>query len=106
MIELVSETRCILSNKCVQVCPVNVSHPSKGHAARYRPQGQPHRPASCASYIARPTRSASRHRPKASAVVGEPAVIANGLLGNYRERAWAAPAKITGKQSFRPFERH
>lgn len=30
MIEVVSETRCILCNKCVQVCPMNVFAAVKG----------------------------------------------------------------------------
>jgi ferredoxin len=42
----------------------------------------------------------------AAAAVSEPAVIAAGLLGSYREAAWAAPAKKAGDQSFRLFEPH
>lgn len=105
MIELVSESRCILCNKCIQVCPMNVFSGVKGAPPVIARKDDCQTCFMCELYC---PADALYVAPQAevTAVVGEPAVTACGLLGSYREAAWAAPEKNTGDQSFRLFEPH
>ena len=105
MIELVSSERCIVCNKCVQACPMNVFSAVKGAPPVIARKDDCQTCFMCELYC--PV-DALYVAPQAgaAAAVSEPAVIANGLLGSYREAAWAAPAKNAGDQSFRLFEPH
>jgi len=62
MIELVSETRCILCNKCMQVCPMNVFTAGRNAPPLISRQDATARRALCVSSIVRLTRSMSRRR--------------------------------------------
>jgi NAD-dependent dihydropyrimidine dehydrogenase PreA subunit len=100
MIELVSETRCIECNKCVQVCPMNVFSAVKGAPPIIARQEDCQTCYMCELYcpvdalyvapdVAHPT------------PVNEEMVVAQGLLGSFREAAWVVPAADRGDQSFR-----
>jgi NAD-dependent dihydropyrimidine dehydrogenase PreA subunit len=88
MIELVSESRCITCNKCVQVCPMNVFDAVKDAPPVIARQEDCQTCFMCelycptdALYVAPDTDRVSR--------VSEQRVIADGLLGSYRQNGWA-----------------
>jgi NAD-dependent dihydropyrimidine dehydrogenase PreA subunit len=105
MIELISESRCILCNKCVQVCPMNVFLAVKGAPPIIARQDDCQTCYMCELYcpvdalyvapdVALPT------------PVSEEVVTAKGLLGSYREAAWVVPSGERGDQSFRLRDPH
>jgi NAD-dependent dihydropyrimidine dehydrogenase PreA subunit len=88
MIELVSASRCITCNKCVQVCPMNVFEAVKDAPPIIARQADCQTCFMCelycpadALYVAPDTDRVSQ--------VSEQRVIANGLLGSYRHNGWA-----------------
>jgi NAD-dependent dihydropyrimidine dehydrogenase PreA subunit len=105
MIELVSEERCILCNKCVQVCPMNVFSAIKGTPPVIARKDDCQTCFMCELYCPVDALYVAPQA-EAAAAVSERAVIANGLLGSYRAAAWSAPAKNTGDQTFRLYEPH
>ncbi len=104
MIELVSETRCILCNKCVQVCPMNVFSAVKGAPPVIERKDDCQTCFMCELYC--PADALYVAPQTDAAAVSEPAVVARGLLGSYREAAWSAPAKKARDPSFRLYEPH
>lgn len=100
MIELVSESRCILCNKCVQVCPMNVFSAVKGAPPIIARKEDCQTCYMCELYC--PV-DALYVAPDAELVtpVEEQVVHAKGLLGSYREVGWAVPSGAAGDQSFR-----
>ena len=105
MIELISESRCILCNKCVQVCPMNVFSAIKGAPPVIARKDDCQTCYMCELYCPVDALYVAPEA-AASAPVSEQAVTANGLLGSYREAAWIVPAKNVGDQSFRLTEPH
>jgi NAD-dependent dihydropyrimidine dehydrogenase PreA subunit len=107
MIELVSESRCILCNTCVQVCPMNVFSAVKGAPPVVARKDDCQTCFMCELYC---PADALYVAPQAEnqAAVSEAAVVANGLLGSYREVAWmpAAQQEKAGDQTFRLYEPH
>jgi NAD-dependent dihydropyrimidine dehydrogenase PreA subunit len=88
MIELVSASRCITCNKCVQVCPMNVFEAVKDAPPIIARQEDCQTCFMCelycpvdALYVAPDTDRVSR--------VSEQRVTADGLLGSYRQNGWA-----------------
>jgi NAD-dependent dihydropyrimidine dehydrogenase PreA subunit len=88
MIEIVSATRCILCNKCVQVCPMNVFSAVKNAPPIIARQEDCQTCFMCELYC--PT-DALYVAPDVERVtnVSELAVEASGLLGSYRDAGWA-----------------
>jgi NAD-dependent dihydropyrimidine dehydrogenase PreA subunit len=88
MIELVSASRCISCNKCVQVCPMNVFEAVKNAPPIIARQEDCQTCFMCELYC--PTDAlyvapdAQRTTP-----VSEQRVLAEGLLGSYRHNGWA-----------------
>ena len=105
MIELVSESRCILCNKCVQVCPMNVFSTVKGAAPVIARKADCQTCFMCELYC--PV-DALYVAPDAevSVAVSENELATRGLLGSYREAAWVVPSGQSGDQSFRLTEPH
>jgi NAD-dependent dihydropyrimidine dehydrogenase PreA subunit len=103
MIELVSKERCIVCNKCVQVCPMNVFSAVKGAPPVVARKEDCQTCFMCELYC---PADALYVAPQAevAAAVSEPALVAGGLLGSYRETAWSAPEKNAGDQTFRLYE--
>ncbi len=91
MIEIVSETRCILCNKCVQVCPMNVFAAVKNAPPVIARQADCQTCFICELYC--PT-DALYVAPDAERVthVDVHAVEAAGLLGSFRDVGWAVAA--------------
>jgi NAD-dependent dihydropyrimidine dehydrogenase PreA subunit len=91
MIELVSESRCITCNKCVQVCPMNVFDAVKDRPPVIARQADCQTCYMCELYC--PT-DALYVAPDAArtACVDEQVVEASGLLGSYRQVGWVVPA--------------
>jgi NAD-dependent dihydropyrimidine dehydrogenase PreA subunit len=103
MIELVSETRCISCNKCVQVCPMNVFSAVKNAPPIIARKDDCQTCYMCELYC--PV-DALYVAPDAafSVAVSETAVESTGLLGSYRDVGWAATQANTDHpvdQSFR-----
>lgn len=103
MIELVSETRCILCNKCVRVCPMNVFAAVKNAPPVIARKDDCQTCYMCELYC--PV-DALYVAPDAAgpASVSEDAVASTGLLGSYRGVGWAATQAQTQHpidQSFR-----
>jgi NAD-dependent dihydropyrimidine dehydrogenase PreA subunit len=102
MIELVSETRCITCNKCVQVCPMNVFDVVADAPPVIARQQDCQTCFMCELYC--PT-DALYVAPEVghATPVDEQAVTTNGLLGSYRQVGWIVPAGATRPtdQSFR-----
>ncbi|HUD88125.1 MAG TPA: ferredoxin family protein [Xanthobacteraceae bacterium] len=102
MIELVSETRCILCNKCVQVCPMNVFAAVKDAPPIIARQEDCQTCFMCELYC--PV-DALYVAPDAACAtpVSEQIVEAGGLLGSYRNVGWAVATGADGStdQSFR-----
>lgn len=88
MIEVVSETRCILCNKCVQVCPMNVFTAVKNAPPIIARQQDCQTCFMCELYC--PT-DALYVAPDAAhdTRVSEQDIVAAGLLGSYRQTGWA-----------------
>jgi NAD-dependent dihydropyrimidine dehydrogenase PreA subunit len=88
MIEVVSETRCILCNKCVQVCPMNVFAAVKDAPPIIARQEDCQTCFMCELYC---PADALYVAPDADQIthVDEHAVQANGLLGSFRGVGWA-----------------
>jgi Fe-S-cluster-containing hydrogenase component 2 len=80
MIELVSETRCILSNKCVQVCPVDVFSSVK----------RARRPLSPARTTAQACFLCELYRPADALCVAPPAKSISRRRRAGRHRQWPA----------------
>jgi NAD-dependent dihydropyrimidine dehydrogenase PreA subunit len=99
MIELVSQTRCIECNKCVQVCPMNVFSAVKGAPPVIARKDDCQTCYMCELYC--PV-DALYVAPDAalSTPVSEEVLAANGLLGSYREVAWTMSTDGRGNQSF------
>lgn len=102
MIEVVSETRCILCNKCVQVCPMNVFDAVKKAAPVIARQSDCQTCFMCelycpvdALYVA-PQTDVTIH-------IGERTVEANGFFGSFRGVGWAVAegSNLPTDQSFR-----
>jgi NAD-dependent dihydropyrimidine dehydrogenase PreA subunit len=103
MIELVSETRCILCNKCVQVCPMNVFSAVANAPPIIARQDDCQTCYMCELYC--PV-DALYVAPDAECTVpvSEAAVESSGLLGSYRGVGWAATQAATNHpvdQSFK-----
>jgi NAD-dependent dihydropyrimidine dehydrogenase PreA subunit len=102
MIELVSETRCILCNKCVQVCPMNVFAAVKDAPPVIARQEDCQTCFMCELYC---PADALYVAPDVQRVAhtSEHAVQANGLLGSFRSVGWAIANGANGStdQSFR-----
>jgi len=88
MIELISETRCIACNKCVQICPMNVFAAVKNAPPLIARQQDCQTCFMCelycpvdAMYVAPDTERITK--------VSEQRLIADGLLGGYRQNGWA-----------------
>lgn len=88
MIEFVSQSRCITCNKCVQVCPMNVFSAVKNAPPVIARQEDCQTCFICelycpvdALYVAPDTDSVLQ--------VSEQRVVADGLLGSYRQNGWA-----------------
>jgi NAD-dependent dihydropyrimidine dehydrogenase PreA subunit len=99
MIELVSEERCIRCNKCVQVCPMNVFAAVKNAPPIIARKEDCQTCYMCELYC--PV-DALYVAPDAelSTLVDEQVVAAKGLLGSYRNVAWASADqsfRLTGK---------
>jgi NAD-dependent dihydropyrimidine dehydrogenase PreA subunit len=107
MIELVSEERCILCNKCVQVCPMNVFSAVKGAPPAIARKDDCQTCFMCELYCPVDALFVAPQA-DAPAAVSEAALIASGLLGSYREAAWMPPARKeeAGDQTFRLYEPH
>lgn len=88
MIEIVSETRCIQCNKCVQVCPMNVFTAVKDAPPIIARQKDCQTCFMCELYC--PV-DALYVAPEAAGVmhVSERGIAAAGLLGSYRQSGWA-----------------
>jgi NAD-dependent dihydropyrimidine dehydrogenase PreA subunit len=103
MIELVSESRCILCNKCVQVCPMNVFSAVKNAPPVIARKDDCQTCYMCELYC--PVDALYVAPDVAlSVAVSETAVEATGLLGSYRGVGWAATQANTENpidQSFR-----
>jgi NAD-dependent dihydropyrimidine dehydrogenase PreA subunit len=102
MIEVVSETRCILCNKCVQVCPMNVFTAVKNAPPVIARQDDCQTCFMCELYCpvdALYVTPETEHVPHISAQ----AVEASGLLGSFRGVGWATAegAARPTDQSFR-----
>jgi NAD-dependent dihydropyrimidine dehydrogenase PreA subunit len=102
MIEVVSETRCILCNKCVQVCPMNVFAAVKDAPPAIARQEDCQTCFMCELYC--PV-DALYVAPDVAQVthVNEHAVQERGLLGSFRGVGWAVAdgADSPMDQSFR-----
>jgi NAD-dependent dihydropyrimidine dehydrogenase PreA subunit len=103
MIELVSKERCILCNKCVQVCPMNVFSAVKGAPPVIARKEDCQTCFMCELYCPVDALYVAPQADVAAAISG-PAVIASGLLGSYREAGWASPHRDAGDQTFRLYE--
>jgi NAD-dependent dihydropyrimidine dehydrogenase PreA subunit len=103
MIELVSHTRCILCNKCVQVCPMNVFSAVKGAPPVIARKDDCQTCFMCELYCPVDALYVAPQADAATAV-SELGVIASGQLGSYRVVAWSAAARSAGDQSFRLYE--
>ena len=88
MIELISDTRCIACNKCVQICPMNVFTAVEGAPPVIARQEDCQTCFMCELYC--PV-DAIYVAPDAERVtqVSEQRVVADGLLGSYRHNGWA-----------------
>jgi NAD-dependent dihydropyrimidine dehydrogenase PreA subunit len=102
MIELVSSSRCIVCNKCVQVCPMNVFSAVKGAPPVIARKEDCQTCFMCELYCPADALYVAPQA-EAPAPVSEGAVIASGLIGSYREAAWTAPEK-NADQTFRLYE--
>jgi NAD-dependent dihydropyrimidine dehydrogenase PreA subunit len=102
MIELVSETRCITCNKCVQVCPMNVFDAVKDGPPVIARQEDCQTCYMCELYCPTDALYVAPDAERATTVT-EPAVEADGLLGSYRRIGWVVPAGSSRPtdQSFR-----
>jgi NAD-dependent dihydropyrimidine dehydrogenase PreA subunit len=102
MIELISESRCIGCNKCVQACPMNVFDAVKGGIPVIARQEDCQTCYMCELYC--PT-DALYVAPEAAALTspGESDIEAKGLFGSFRRQGWAVPAGAihSADQSFR-----
>jgi NAD-dependent dihydropyrimidine dehydrogenase PreA subunit len=102
MIEVVSETRCILCNKCVQVCPMNVFEAVKDAPPIIARQEDCQTCFMCELYC---PADALYVAPDVEQIthVNEHAVQASGLLGSFRGVGWAIAdgASIPMDQSFK-----
>lgn len=102
MIELVSASRCITCNKCVQICPMNVFEAVPDAPPIIARQADCQTCYMCELYC--PT-DALYVAPDAERVtmVDEPALDAGGLLGSYRRAGWVVPdgSGRSTDQSFR-----
>jgi NAD-dependent dihydropyrimidine dehydrogenase PreA subunit len=105
MIELVSQTRCILCNKCVQVCPMNVFSAANGAPPSIARKDDCQTCFMCELYCPVDALYVAPQA-EATAIVSEPAVVASGLLGSSRAVAWSTPAKNTRDETFRLYEPH
>jgi len=88
MIEVVSETQCIMCNKCVQVCPMNVFTAVRNAPPLISRQDDCQTCFMCELYC--PV-DALYVAPEAAHVTGvsEHEIAAAGLLGSYRQNGWA-----------------
>jgi NAD-dependent dihydropyrimidine dehydrogenase PreA subunit len=88
MIELVSESRCITCNKCVQVCPMNVFDAVKDAPPIIARQADCQTCFMCELYC--PTDALYVAPDSGQAVtVSEQRIVADGFLGSYRHNGWA-----------------
>jgi NAD-dependent dihydropyrimidine dehydrogenase PreA subunit len=102
MIELVSESRCITCNKCVQVCPMNVFEAVKDAPPIIARQADCQTCYMCELYCPTDALYVAPDAERAT-VVNEPDLAAGGLLGSYRRAGWVVQAGSVGPtdQSFR-----
>jgi NAD-dependent dihydropyrimidine dehydrogenase PreA subunit len=103
MIELVSEARCILCNKCVQVCPMNVFSAVKNAPPMIARKDDCQTCYMCELYCPVDALYVAPDAER-SVFVSEAAVETGGLFGSYRGVGWAATQAGTNNpvdQSFR-----
>jgi NAD-dependent dihydropyrimidine dehydrogenase PreA subunit len=89
MIELISTTRCISCDRCVEVCPMNVFDSVPGEAPVIARQSDCQTCFLCEAYCPADAMfvAAEAHN---SVEVNEAELIASGLLGSYRRNlGWA-----------------
>jgi NAD-dependent dihydropyrimidine dehydrogenase PreA subunit len=102
MIELVSETRCILCNKCVQICPMNVFDAVKKAPPIIARQSDCQTCFMCELYC--PV-DALYVAPEAAetARVSERSIEGKGFFGSFRGVGWAVAegSDLPTDQSFR-----
>ena len=88
MIELVSEARCITYNKCVQVCPMKVFDAVKDAPPIIARQEDCQTCFMCELYCPADALYVAPDSARA-APVSEQRLVADGLLGSYRQNGWA-----------------
>jgi NAD-dependent dihydropyrimidine dehydrogenase PreA subunit len=88
MIELVSESRCITCNKCVQVCPMNVFEAVKDAPPTIARQEDCQTCFMCELYCPTDALYVAPNTDR-SIRVSETSLEAEGLLGSYRHNGWA-----------------
>jgi NAD-dependent dihydropyrimidine dehydrogenase PreA subunit len=102
MIELVSESRCITCNKCVQACPMNVFDAVEDAPPIIARQEDCQTCFMCELYCPVDALYVAPDAEHAT-LVDEQVVASNGLLGSYRQVGWVVPAGASHPtdQSFR-----
>lgn len=102
MIEVVSETRCILCNKCVQICPMNVFDAVKKAPPVIARQADCQTCYMCELYCPTDALYVAPDAEKSTRVT-EHAVEANGFFGSFRGVGWgvAEGSNAPTDQSFR-----
>ena len=91
MIELVSESRCITCNKCVQACPMNVFDAIEDAPPVIARQEDCQTCFMCELYCPVDALYVAPDAEHAT-LVDEQVVTSNGLLGSYRQVGWVVPA--------------